>query len=108
MSTNFNNYRTGALKRQIRFELTKEHFEYIIRQQCIYCGADPQFEGLMGIDRIDNERGYVIDNCVPCCTHCNQRKGPKTLERFALSSLQRRINRFMKQFGVSYTIVLEE
>jgi hypothetical protein len=29
----------------------------------------------MGIDRIDNTKGYIIDNCRACCTMCNMIKG---------------------------------
>jgi hypothetical protein len=27
-----------------------------------------------GIDRVDNTRGYSIDNCVACCKQCNWAK----------------------------------
>lgn len=27
-----------------------------------------------GIDRVDPTKGYIIDNCVPCCTTCNYMK----------------------------------
>lgn len=26
------------------------------------------------IDRVDPTKGYIIDNCVPCCTTCNYMK----------------------------------
>ncbi len=26
------------------------------------------------IDRLDNTKGYIIDNCVPCCSDCNEMK----------------------------------
>jgi hypothetical protein len=35
-----------------------------------------------GIDRIDNSKGYIVDNCVPCCTYCNTIKGTRTVEEF--------------------------
>ena len=28
----------------------------------------------VGIDRIDSSIGYVVENCVPCCTLCNRMK----------------------------------
>jgi hypothetical protein len=27
-----------------------------------------------GIDRVDNDKGYISDNCVPCCWKCNNMK----------------------------------
>ena len=35
-----------------------------------------------GIDRIDNNKGYTIDNIVPCCAKCNYAKGKLTLQEF--------------------------
>lgn len=35
-----------------------------------------------GIDRIDNNKGYTIDNVVPCCKMCNQAKNDYTLQEF--------------------------
>lgn len=35
-----------------------------------------------GIDRYDNTKGYIVENCVPCCTHCNTIKGVRSVEDF--------------------------
>lgn len=35
-----------------------------------------------GIDRIDNSKGYNLDNCVTCCTQCNTAKMQETEEDF--------------------------
>ena len=35
-----------------------------------------------GIDRIDNTKGYLSDNCVSCCSHCNTAKMQMTYEDF--------------------------
>jgi 5-methylcytosine-specific restriction endonuclease McrA len=35
-----------------------------------------------GIDRIDNERGYLPDNAVPCCKRCNQAKADMAIDEF--------------------------
>ena len=47
--------------------LSESEFDSITGKACYYCGN----EGPNGIDRLDNTRGYVLDNCVPCCKHCN-------------------------------------
>ena len=55
---------------------------------CHYCGVEPEkisqssnknkpYNGdyiYNGIDRIDNNKGYTMDNVVPCCEICNNAK----------------------------------
>ncbi len=47
----------------------------LIMMACHYCGAPPSNtrKGMcyQGIDRIDNSRGYIDGNCIPCCQMCN-------------------------------------
>lgn len=81
----FNTYEDKAKRRSHEFELTLSQFITIVGQDCHYCGAAPAMPvrsrrkrtaaSLMnGIDRVDNSVGYVLDNCVPCCTWCNEMK----------------------------------
>ncbi len=35
-----------------------------------------------GVDRVDSSRGYVKDNVVSCCKHCNLAKRDRTAEDF--------------------------
>jgi hypothetical protein len=58
--------------------ITKSEFESISLKDCVYCGK----EGPNGIDRIDSNIGYEIDNCAPCCKHCNYVKGNLPMELF--------------------------
>lgn len=62
-------YKRGAKKRNLDFCLTQSEFETIIQQQCYYCGEKPKKYN--GIDRFDSQKGYILDNCVPCCEQCN-------------------------------------
>jgi hypothetical protein len=58
-------------------ELTLSYDEYvkiIAPDSCHYCGATLPKRGY-GLDRIDNSRGYSIDNVVPCCFACNSIRG---------------------------------
>lgn len=80
----YNQYKKGAIKRNLDFNLSKEQFREIITKPCIYCGdslcttySRTQYNGTFsftGIDRYDNEKGYTIGNCVPCCKICNRMK----------------------------------
>jgi hypothetical protein len=35
-----------------------------------------------GLDRVDNGKGYEIDNVVPCCKECNYAKCDRTQKDF--------------------------
>lgn len=74
-SKRFPEYRNNAKRRGISFCLTPEQFEDIIRRPCFYCGgfSSDRFSKSRGngIDRVDSSKGYVLDNCVPCCSTCN-------------------------------------
>lgn len=81
-------YKSNAKKRKLSFELTKEEFRKITSENCFYCGATPTKEFKRpsssnrhygdyvynGIDRVDNEKGYIKTNCVSCCETCNRAK----------------------------------
>jgi len=70
--------RSGASKRGKSFELSLEDFSTIVSQSCTYCGSD----GLVGIDRIENAKGYTKENSAPCCKMCNYFKKNYTREEF--------------------------
>jgi 5-methylcytosine-specific restriction endonuclease McrA len=52
------------------------------------CGAETKLasttkNGLVhGIDRVDNTKGYTIENSRPCCFRCNQAKSSMTEQEF--------------------------
>jgi hypothetical protein len=86
----YGNYEHGAKNRNLEFNLTKEQFGTLTKQICFYCGFEPNQiskcnTGIYvynGIDRLDNNIGYEIDNCVPCCGYCNAMKRAHTQEEF--------------------------
>ena len=61
----------GAKQRGYNWNLTYEQFMTFWQKPCYYCGAKIK---TIGLDRVDNSRGYEIDNVVPCCTRCNLMK----------------------------------
>jgi hypothetical protein len=66
----YSTYRSGAVRRGYSFELSHDEFVKILLGACVYCGADKA----MGIDRVDNNEGYILGNSAPCCAHCNRMK----------------------------------
>ena len=68
-------YRNNARRRGLEFNLSVSEFEHLTERECHYCGGfssewDTQSRG-NGIDRKDSDRGYLEENCVPCCSKCN-------------------------------------
>ena len=86
----YSSYKKNAKARGHNFCLTEEEFEDIIFKDCYYCGEPPKpmSDTLIknrgntkqpplsynGIDRLDCEKDYTIENCVPCCSKCNYMK----------------------------------
>lgn len=66
----YSHFKCNAIKRGINFDLTNDDVLNICEQKCFYCGK----ERCLGIDRLDNSKGYTIENCVPCCGCCNKMK----------------------------------
>lgn len=74
-----NYYKSGARNRGIEFCITREQFESMWNKDCHYCGS---YITTIGIDRINNSRGYHIENIVACCTLCNMMKKTLPVEKF--------------------------
>jgi hypothetical protein len=77
----WNHYVKGAKKRNINFALTKTQFNELTVQPCFYCSYSKEGE-VNGIDRVDNNAGYVEDNVVTCCQTCNLAKGSQHPQEF--------------------------
>lgn len=60
----------NAYARGLLFTITESDFEKCAIQPCHYCGFSSMTR-LNGIDRIDNNKGYIAGNCMACCTMCN-------------------------------------
>jgi len=78
----FSRYRYDSTRRgrNYEFKLTLEEFSKLINSNCTYCGKPNS----RGVDRVDNSKGYILDNCTPCCKICNEMKMTKSLEEFKM------------------------
>jgi hypothetical protein len=75
----FDQYRRGALLRNIDFSLTRKEFEQHKNKNCQYCGDALD---RIRLDRVDNSKGYTKENIVPCCFQCNRMKHTESVEGF--------------------------
>lgn len=71
----FADLKKGAKKRKKEMLLSFKEFCLVIKDPCYYCDGffRPTTTGA-GIDRKDNNKGYIIDNVVSCCWTCNSIK----------------------------------
>ncbi len=82
----FSSYKGDAKQRNIPFLIEYKQFEGFWQAPCAYCGAEIE---TIGLDRIDSDGPYHIDNVVPCCWPCNHNKGTQTLEEWTEITLAR-------------------
>lgn len=75
----FKLYRRHAKSRNLSFDLSREQFDSFWNIPCAYCGSDIK---TIGLDRVDNAKGYSIDNVVACCHPCNVAKGKMSTAEF--------------------------
>lgn len=76
-------YKKDAKRANRSFDISLSDFDAITLRQCAYCGGQSTNNvGICGIDRIDPNSGYEINNCVPCCDVCNFMKRTMTKEEF--------------------------
>ena len=78
---------TTAKIRGYDCNLTKEAYADLVKDPCFYCGGFfGRFEDAGGsfLDRIDNSKGYVEGNVLPCCGFCNKSRG----DRFTVEETQ--------------------
>lgn len=47
-------------------DLTIEYITSQLDNKCVYCSYPST-----GLDRINNSKGHLQENCVPCCKECN-------------------------------------
>lgn len=81
----YNGYKGNARHGNKEFLLSKDDALKLFKSNCFYCNNPPsiirkhkKYNGEFvynGIDRKDNNKGYIIDNCVSCCKFCNFTKG---------------------------------
>lgn len=86
------NYYQHAKKRNLKFSLTPDQAKRLFLTNCFYCGSIPNSVSkptwdtgnfiYNGIDRVDNTKGYTLENCVSCCEWCNRMKLNFTQKEF--------------------------
>lgn len=85
-------YISRSKRCSISFDLSFDWFKNLTSKNCFYCNDIPKmkFKVTRGngyylynsLDRVDNNKGYELDNVVPCCDMCNRAKLDYTIDEF--------------------------
>ena len=74
----FKQYKYRANSKAMSFKIKEEEFKLLESTICFYCGDSSN----IGIDRIDNNEGYLATNSVPACWRCNRAKNNMEIQEF--------------------------
>jgi len=73
-------YKRGAKKRGLVFAVSFDEYTALCwGAKCHYCGEENETHGM---DRMDNSKGYVLENLISCCQICNWMKRDLGLNDF--------------------------
>jgi hypothetical protein len=75
----YQQYKGRAKSRGIEFSLTMKQFMEFWQKPCYYSGLTIE---TIGLDRIDNSKGYIYGNVVSCHHRCNTAKNTMTRDEF--------------------------
>lgn len=75
----FKVYQWAAKRRNLTFNLTYEQFLTFWQKPCFYGQHGIE---TIGLDRINNDAGYEMNNVVPCCKVCNYMKADMSQDEF--------------------------
>jgi len=75
----YSQYKRNAKSKNLEFSISLKDFSKFWQQPCHYCGNTI---ATIGLDRINNEKGYIIENLASCCYTCNKMKGILSCENF--------------------------
>ena len=86
--------KTRYMKRNLTCNIQLNNLLILFKKNCHYCGSEPsniyhyknkynKYDFLYnGLDRIDSNKGYTIDNVVSCCKKCNIAKSSMEYDEF--------------------------
>jgi len=86
VNTRLDALKHAAERRGIEWKLADDDAKQMLTSPCVYCKHIDLEVRVNGIDRLDSNVCYIVENCRPCCKNCNYMKGtydPKTFINLA-------------------------
>lgn len=77
----FTRQRKKALHKGKSWNLSLEEYSAMVILPCTFCG-EVKFETGVGLDRLDNSKGYTVGNVQPACRACNLLRGLFPIDLF--------------------------
>lgn len=87
-----------ADKRGLENKLDFPSWYGLVTSPCHYCGESDSNTVVHrnkhvqwkrnGVDRVDSKVGYLPQNCVPCCCHCNYAKRTQSPDEYILRCIK--------------------
>lgn len=63
-----------AKRKSREWTITFDEYSHLVSCNCTYCKVELYSQTGVSLDRVDNTRGYTLDNVLPCCGSCNRIK----------------------------------
>lgn len=82
VGVDFGKYKQRAMKKGLSFDISRPQFQSLVLRPCYICAKTTSKTHMNGIDRVDNSRGYEMDNIRPCCGECNYMKKGISIQDF--------------------------
>ena len=75
--------------------LTLSQYSDLMKEKiCFYCDGDISKESGSGLNRINNTKGYEVENVKPCCWVCN-----RIMNNFTVEVLQSKVFKIIKRMN---------
>ena len=81
-SVSYTRYKYSAKERNISFDISRECFYEKVKYSCYLCGKENTETHKNGLDRVENNIGYIDTNVKSCCGSCNLFKSDIELSAF--------------------------
>lgn len=89
----FNRSVDAAKYKKLEWNISFEDYNKLIAQPCYYCEYPTEIETIGGLDRLDNSKGYLLENVVSCCLLCNNAR-----RDFFTPEEMKRLGKVFKEF----------
>jgi len=89
----YKNLKSSAKFKGIELQINFEQYTEILKEnKCFYCDASLVGSAGHSLNRIDNNKGYLVSNVKPCCGICN-----KIMNNFTKEEIKTRVYKIIKR-----------
>lgn len=85
--------RGAAKQRGLELRISLEEYVEILKEnKCHYCDASLLGSAGHSLNRVDSDKGYLVNNVMPCCKFCN-----RIMSDFTKEELKTRVYKIIKR-----------